>query len=70
MEHNCGDVQAKKNITNIQRFQDKVLRCIVNAPWSIRTSDFHRDLGVNSVEKEIENIAIKHNTRLRDHVNK
>ena len=30
----------------------------------IRTSDLHRDLGINAVRKEIE-IATKHSTRLR-----
>ena len=63
-----GCTSEKKNVNIIQRFQNKILRCIANVPWCIRTSDLHRDLGVNTVKKEIENIAIKHNTRLRDHV--
>ena len=29
----------------------------------------HSDLDVNTVSKEIENIATKHNTGLADHVN-
>ena len=29
----------------------------------------HRDLGVNTVKREIEKITTKYNTRIRDHVN-
>jgi hypothetical protein len=32
------------NIAIIQRFQNKVLRAIVNAPWYVRNADLHRDL--------------------------
>ena len=42
---------SEKNIITIQRFQDKVVRCIANAPWYVLTSDLHRDLGVNTVRK-------------------
>ena len=59
----------RKNITVIQHFQNKVLRCIVNAPCYICINDLHRDLGVNTAKREIENIATKDNIRLRDHVN-
>lgn len=59
----------KKNINIIQRFQNKVLRSIVNAPWYIRNTDLHRDLRVNTVTQEIGNIATKHNSRLRSHIN-
>ena len=34
----------------------------------IHTSDLHHELGVNTVRKEIESIAIKRNNRLRDYV--
>ena len=64
-----GMHKRKKNINIIQCFQNKALRCIVNAPWYIRTSNLHHDAGVNTVKKEFENIATKYNTRLRDHVN-
>jgi hypothetical protein len=32
------------NIAIIQRFQNKVLRAIVNAPWYVRNVGLHRDL--------------------------
>ena len=37
----------------IQRFQNKVLRGIVNAPWYTRNSDLYRDLGMDTVATEI-----------------
>jgi hypothetical protein len=37
------------NFNIIQRFQNKVLRGIVDAPWYVRNSDLHRDLNIESV---------------------
>ena len=51
---------SASNIEIIQRFQNKVLRNIVNAPWYIRNSDLHRDLGVEMVADEIRKFAQKH----------
>jgi hypothetical protein len=36
---------SKSNIRRVQKFQNKVLRGMVNAPWYARKSDIHRDLG-------------------------
>jgi hypothetical protein len=36
-------------IFSIQRYQNKVLRCLVNAPWYARNSDIHRELGVETI---------------------
>ena len=63
MEHICGNAQAKKIEILFNVFRTR----IVNAPWYIRTSELHRDLGVNTVKTEIKNIATKHNNRLRRH---
>ena len=57
------------HIDTIQRFQNKVLRNIVNAPWYCRNSDIHRDLGINDVATEINRFAQKHEARLHQHVN-
>lgn len=57
------------NILIIQRFQNKVLRGIVNAPWYIRNDDLHRDLKVEFVDKVIQNYAEAHQHRLHHHVN-
>ena len=57
------------HLNSIQKFQNKVLRNIVNAPWYIRNSDLHRDLKVPSVKDEITKYARKHRDRLSQHVN-
>lgn len=57
------------NIQSIQRFQNKVLRNIVGAPWYIRNNDLHRDLDIEPVGSEIKKIARSHEDRLRNHVN-
>jgi hypothetical protein len=41
-----GGCASDSNIEVISRYQNKVLKCIVNAPWYVRNSDLHRDLGI------------------------
>ena len=53
----------------IQRFQNKVLRNMVSAPWYIRNNDLHRDLQVDVVSSEIQRFAQKHEERLHHHEN-
>jgi hypothetical protein len=53
----------------IQRFQNKVLKCIVQAPWHIRNSDLHRDLGIETVTGIITRPASSHKKRLQKHIN-
>jgi hypothetical protein len=57
------------NINIIQRFQNKVLRDIVDAPWYVRNSDLHRDLNVESVTDTIKKMAQNHEWRLHNHPN-
>ena len=59
----------KTNIKMIQTFQNKVLRCIVDAPWYIRNDDLHRDLRIEYVSEEIIKNAEKHILRLQTHEN-
>jgi hypothetical protein len=59
----------KSNIKIIQTFQNKVLRCIVNAPWYTRSQNIHKDLKIASIDEEIQRIAKKHERRLRQHHN-
>lgn len=59
----------KTNIKPIQTFQNKVLRNIVGAPWYVRNTDLHRDLGMPDVESEIIKVAAKHKMRLHEHIN-
>ena len=64
----CG-CAAQSTIAVIQRFQNKVLRDIVNAPWCIRNTDLHRDLNMEMVTAVIRRFARKHEARLHQHVN-
>ena len=57
------------NVNIIQRFQNKVLREIVNAPWYLRNDNLHRDLEMEFVFKEIYKFAESHEKRLHHHVN-
>lgn len=57
------------NIAPIQKFQNKVLRTIVDAPYYIRNANLHRDLNIPTVEEEIKRYAQKHEDRLHNHVN-
>jgi hypothetical protein len=53
----------------IQHYQNKVLKCIVNAPWYIRNSDLHHDLGIETVTDIIAKFPKPHVKRLQDHIN-
>jgi len=57
------------NIAIIQRFQNKILRAIVNAPWYVRNADRHSDLKMEMVTAEIKRFARKHEKRLHHHDN-
>lgn len=59
--------QSNKDV--IQRFQNKVLRNIVNAPWYIRNKDLHKDLEIETVEESIKKFASRHEERLHKHAN-
>jgi len=50
----------QSNTDIIQRFQNKVLRNIVDAPWYIRNANLHRDLQIEMVTNEIGKFAKKH----------
>jgi hypothetical protein len=56
------------NIRVIQRYQNKVLKCIVNAPWYVGNSD-HRDRGIEAVTDVIAKFANSHEKRLQNHIN-
>jgi hypothetical protein len=60
---------SDSNIQVIQRYQKKVLKCIVNAPWYVRNSDLPRDLGIETVTDIISKFAKYNEKRLQDHIN-
>ena len=57
------------NIAISHRFQNKVLRAIVNAPLYVRNADLRRDLKMEMVTAEIKRFARKHEERLHRHDN-
>jgi hypothetical protein len=59
--------QSNRNI--IQRFQNRVLRGIVDVPWYIRKDNLHKDLDVATVDSVIKQYAQRHEQRLRRHIN-
>jgi hypothetical protein len=64
-----GVLQTKYNINIIQRFQNKVLRGIVDALWYVRISDLHGDLNIETVIDIIKKMAQNHEWRLNNHPN-
>jgi uncharacterized protein YeeX (DUF496 family) len=57
------------NIQVIQHYQNKVIKCIVNAPWYVRNIKLHRDVGIETVTDIIAKFAKSHEKRLQDHIN-
>jgi uncharacterized protein YeeX (DUF496 family) len=67
--HNSSISEIILYIHLIQRYQNKVLKFIVNAPWYVRNSDLHRDLRIETVTDIITKFAKSHEQRLQDHIN-
>jgi hypothetical protein len=62
----CGCTKPS-NIAVIQRFQNRVLRNIVGAPWYVRNADRHRNLRLVMVKAEVRRFARKHEKILLHH---
>ena len=62
-------VAAKLNIEIIQRFQNKVLRIITNAPWYISNDRIHSDLNIPSVIDEVRRYSFNYMQCLANHSN-
>lgn len=61
---------SNSNIEIIERFQSKVLRMIVNAPWYVPNEVIRCDLKVNTVKDEVRNFSVTYRHRLTNHPNK
>lgn len=57
------------NINILQRFQSKVLRNILRAPWYVNNNVLHRDTNIPSVREEITRFSLKYQLKLGNHPN-
>lgn len=60
---------ANSNVEIIQRFQSKILRTMVDAPWFVTIETLHRDLGIPIVRNEINKVALNHKAKTEVHPN-
>jgi hypothetical protein len=60
---------STSNIEILERFQSKVLRMIVDAPWYVPNSLIRRDLSCPTVKEEIRRYSSDYSDRLRTHPN-
>lgn len=60
---------SKSNIEIIQRFQNKILRIVTNAPWFVPNSLIENDLQIASVQDEIKKFSQSYRERLNTHPN-
>ena len=58
---------SNSNIEILQRFQNKVLRSIVNAPWYVPNTILHTDLQIPTAKAEIANFSTKYREKLITH---
>jgi hypothetical protein len=61
---------SNSNLEILQRFQNKVLREIVDAPWYVPNAVLHKDLSVPTVREEIKKCSVKYRHRLQIHPNR
>jgi hypothetical protein len=60
---------TNSNLEILERFQSKVLRIIVNAPWFIPNRIIAHNLQIQTVKSEIRDYCINYNKRLQHHPN-
>jgi len=60
---------SNSNIAILQRFQNKVLRTIVNAPWYIPNKLLHTDLQIPTIREEITKFSTNHRAKLLTYPN-
>jgi hypothetical protein len=60
---------ANSNIEILERFQFKVLRLTVDAPWYVSNSVIRKDLQIPTVKEEISRFSSRYAARLRAHTN-
>lgn len=60
---------SNSNIEILQRFQSKVLRKIVNAPWYVNNKIIHEDTNIPFIREEITRFSSKYLEKLETHSN-
>ena len=60
---------SNSNIEILERFQSKVLRCIVSAHWYVPNTIIQKDLCIPTIKEEIKKFSSKYSTRLGLHPN-
>ena len=60
---------SKSNIEIIQRYQSKLLRTMINAPWYVSNHTLHTDLRIPYVRTVFQERITKHRTLLTSHPN-
>jgi hypothetical protein len=60
---------ANSNTDVLERFQSKVLRLTVDAPWYVSNSVIRKDLQIPTVKEEISRFSSRYAARLRAHTN-
>lgn len=60
---------SNSNLEILQRFQNKVLRSIVNAPWYVTSSSIEKDLQMPSIREEIKRHSSNYSDRINEHKN-
>jgi hypothetical protein len=60
---------SNSNIEILERFQSKVLRLIVNAPWYVPNSVIRKNLRIPSVKEEISRFSSHYDVRISVHPN-
>jgi hypothetical protein len=60
---------SNSNIEILERFQSKVLRLTVDAPWYVSNSVIRKDLQIQTVKKEISRFSSHYDVRISVHPN-
>jgi hypothetical protein len=60
---------SDSNIEILERFQSKVLRLLVNAPWYVPISVIRKDLRIPTVKEEISRFSSHYDVRISVHPN-
>lgn len=60
---------CRSSIDILQRFQNNILRAIVNAPWYVPNKVLHADLKIPTIKDEITRLCIQYCNKLPTHPN-